>query len=239
MTDKDPGNDLAIRDATKPPIPLAPGTLDEAWRWAQQAAKSTLVPKDYREKPYDILTAIQLGIEVGFHPMTALQSIAVINGRPGIYGDALLALVRTSPYYLNHAEYYEVERLREIVPAAVTGDEADVERSMVRVETLTADDLARPTTRAVCCVWRKGDPEPIARTFSIEQATRARLIGKAGPWTEYPDRMLRMRARAFALRDAFPDVLKGLRPVEELQDIPPDAPPPIPVVRRRSEEASE
>jgi hypothetical protein len=33
-----------------------------------------------------------------------------------------------------------------------------------------------------------------------------------------------MRARAFALRDAFPDVLGGLHIAEEAQDLPP--PPP-------------
>ena len=36
--------------------------------------------------------------------------------------------------------------------------------------------------------------------------------------------MLQMRARGFALRDAFPDVLKGLITVEEAQDYPEDTP---------------
>ncbi|MBX7147365.1 MAG: hypothetical protein K1X44_08690, partial [Alphaproteobacteria bacterium] len=43
-----------------------------------------------------------------------------------------------------------------------------------------------------------------------------------GPWTQYPDRMLQMRARSFALRDVFPDILLGLSyAVEELKDITP------------------
>ena len=44
-----------------------------------------------------------------------------------------------------------------------------------------------------------------------------RLWGK-NVWKSYPDRMLQMRARGFALRDSFPDVLKGLITREEAQD---------------------
>ena len=38
----------------------------------------------------------------------------------------------------------------------------------------------------------------------------------AAAWCKYPKRMLQMRARAFCLRDAFPDVLRGLYVAEEV-----------------------
>lgn len=225
--------DLAPRDKPAVPVGVAPGTLDEAWRWAQQAAQSSIVPAAYRGKPHDILTAIQLGVEVGLPPMTALQSIAVINGRPGLFGDGLLALVLASAPYLTHQEYFEVERPDPVLDEA---GEAPRAARMVRVEALDPADLAHDSTRAVCTVWRRRAPDPTTRTFSVAQARRAGLIfNKPGPWNEYPDRMLQMRARGFALRDAFPDVLKGLRPVEELADLPPDVAPPAPAVRRRSD----
>ena len=56
------------------------------------------------------------------------------------------------------------------------------------------------------------------RQFSIADAKRAGLLNKSGPWTQYPDRMLQMRARGFALRDAFPDKLRGLIGAEEASD---------------------
>jgi hypothetical protein len=52
----------------------------------------------------------------------------------------------------------------------------------------------------------------------VEDAKRASLWGKSGPWTQYPKRMLQLRARGFALRDAFPDILRGLVTAEEAQD---------------------
>ena len=47
---------------------------------------------------------------------------------------------------------------------------------------------------------------------------KAGLWGKAGPWSQYPKRMLQMRARSFALRDKFADALSGLLMAEEVQD---------------------
>lgn len=72
---------------------------------------------------------------------------------------------------------------------------------------------------ATCRVKRKGEAEHVV-TFSMEDAMKAGLAGKQGPWTQYPKRMRQMRARAFALRDVFPDVLRGMPIAEEVQDIP-------------------
>ncbi len=76
----------------------------------------------------------------------------------------------------------------------------------------TEGGMVRFTTK------RKGR-EPVIRTFSMADAATAKLDKKAGPWQEYPKRMLFHRARSWALRDAYPDVLKGVRYYEEEKDI--------------------
>lgn len=79
-----------------------------------------------------------------------------------------------------------------------------------------------------CTVQRVGRP-PRTFTFTRAQAAKANLIGKKGPWTDYPERMYIARARTFALRDTFPDALAGLtQSVEELEDIPTDETQPRP-----------
>lgn len=55
--------------------------------------------------------------------------------------------------------------------------------------------------------------------FTIEDAKRAQLWEKKDPWIKYPGRMLQMRARSWACRDLFPDVLKGMQIREEIEDI--------------------
>ena len=85
---------------------------------------------------------------------------------------------------------------------------------------------------AVCTAKRRGYERPTVARFSVADAKKAGLWGKTGPWTQYPKRMLQLRARGFALRDAFPDVLKGLVTAEEAQDYPVPPATPEPVVVR-------
>jgi hypothetical protein len=170
---------------------FAPANINEAIKFSEMLSKSQMVPKAYQGKPEDILVAVQWGYEVGLAPMQALQNIAVINGKPSVYGDAAMALVLASP---------TCEGIEETIEGEGT-----------------------PNPVAVCTAKRKGRSPVVAR-FSVEDAKRAGLWGKQGPWTAYPKRMLAMRARGFALRDAFADVLKGLITSEEAQDYPSDKP---------------
>ena len=62
---------------------------------------------------------------------------------------------------------------------------------------------------AWCRVKRVGRKDRISE-FSMDDAKQAKLLGKQGPWSMYPKRMCQMRARSWALRDEFADVLKGM-----------------------------
>lgn len=68
------------------------------------------------------------------------------------------------------------------------------------------------------CEITRPDGDKIERTFSHADAKKAGLIGKPGPWQQYPRRMMQMRARGFAARDGAPDALSGLYMTEELED---------------------
>lgn len=171
---------------------FAPATLTEAIQFSDMLASSSMVPKAYQGKPQDILVCVQWGYEMGLAPMQALQNIAVINGKPSVYGDAAMALVQASSVCEDVEEFFEGE--------------------------------GTPNPVAVCVAKRKGR-KPVTAKFSVEDAKRAGLWGKQGPWQAYPKRMMQMRARGFALRDAFPDVLKGLITAEEAQDYPEEAKP--------------
>jgi hypothetical protein len=161
--------------------------MDDAMAFATLVAASDFAPKDFKGKPESCLLAIQHGSEVGLSPMQSLQSIAVINGRPTIWGDAALALAQSSPVCEYVVEHLEGE----------------------------GDSLT-----AVCEAKRRGYPQTTVVRFSMADAKRAGLAGKGGPWTQYPARMLQLRARGFALRNAFADALRGLITTEEAQDYP-------------------
>lgn len=78
-------------------------------------------------------------------------------------------------------------------------------------------EVDEETGTAVCTVYRKGR-KPTIRKYTVKMAKTAGLWGKAGPWTTAPDRMLMLRARAFALRDSFPDALMGVGIQEEVEE---------------------
>ena len=160
---------------------MVPNSIESAWRLSEVIAASGMAPKTYGQDPNKIMVGMLAGLEIGLTPFAALQSIAVINGNPSLWGDGALALALASNL---------VEDM----------DEADDGET------------------ATCTIKRVGRATPIVRTFSNADAAKAGLKGKAGPWTQYPARMRQMRARAFALRDGFPDVLKGLRVAEEARD---------------------
>ena len=81
----------------------------------------------------------------------------------------------------------------------------------------TTEEIAKQGY-AICEVKRKDMSQPITRRFSLEDAKRAGLLGKAGVWQQYPERMLQMRARVWALRDGFADILRGIMVREEVED---------------------
>lgn len=74
---------------------IVPQDAEQAWRMAEMIAKSGLAPRDM-QSPEKIVTAIFTGLEIGLKPMQAVQSIAVVNGRPTVWGDAALGLVEAS-----------------------------------------------------------------------------------------------------------------------------------------------
>lgn len=81
----------------------------------------------------------------------------------------------------------------------------------------TSGDFPGDDYTAHCLVHRHGITDGIEKIFSIEDAKKAGLATKE-LWKKYPKRMLSMRARSWALRDMFGDVLKGLVAVEEAVD---------------------
>ena len=72
--------------------------------------------------------------------------------------------------------------------------------------------------RATWETHRRGDPAPTSYTFTMADAKAAKLTGKDN-WTTYPARMLSARAKAFLVRDVYPDRLAGVLTVEEAQDM--------------------
>lgn len=165
---------------------LTPRTIESQFRYAAALCKSRMVPKAF-DTPEKVLAGLQFAYELGLKPMTALRQIMVLNGTPALFGDLPLSLVRQSGKLRKIREYWYDKNGKELPPMA------------------KPDELFG----AYCEVHRWTEEDPVVRVFTLDDAEKARLLGKEGPWKQYPKRMLQCRARAWALKDAFPDVLSG------------------------------
>jgi len=163
-----------------------PNNLGQAWKLADILSKTSFSAG--HKSAQDIFICISMGQQIGLNPFQAVQNISVINGRPTLWGDALLAVCQS------HPEYEGVETVFD-----------------------------EKTNTATCKALRKGKP-PVVESFSEAEAKQARLWGKSGPWSQYPTKMLKNRARTWALRTQFADALLGLISSEELEEPLPVAP---------------
>lgn len=166
----------------------APQSIPEAMEMAELLANSGFVPKAFEKNPNAVLVAMMWAHSFGMTTPQAMQSLAVINGKPCLYGDGALAVVNGSGL----------------------------------LEDITEEIVERDGTKVAICMVKRVNRTKTVRTFSLKDAERAGLLSRNPVWKSYPQRMLQMRARAWALRDAFPDVLSGIGISEEQQDVIPE-----------------
>lgn len=182
-----------------PPAPIAMRSdgrgvalrsVEDMFRLATAVYQSGMAPKGF-QNIQSVVVAMELGVEVGLAPMAAVWNTAIINGRPSLFGDVQMGLVQASGLFDNSA-YKEW------------------------TEGKWPDD----GYTCFCQVKRLNAAAPVVAQFSIADAKKAKLWGKTGPWSDYPKRQQMWRARGWALRDCFPDVLKGMYSTAEAEDVP-------------------
>lgn len=76
---------------------------------------------------------------------------------------------------------------------------------------------------------RKGDPEPVRMSFTIEEAMHAKLLDKKSPWQTYPARMLRNRCKSSLCKEVYEELFFGVYEESEAAEIEVNG---APVVKR-------
>ncbi|HWU19345.1 MAG TPA: hypothetical protein VN155_16815 [Devosia sp.] len=201
---------------------IIPQSIEDVFRVAKGVVMAGLAPSALVDKKSGdaavaaVAVAIMSGAELGLKPMVALRSFTVINGRPALYGDGLINVIRQS----GRAEYLRTgcdNRDGKLVgwceaKRADTGEDKRVEFSQ--------DDAVRAGLWSDQPIIKKnGQNGPYEKPND-------------SPWFRYPQRMLAWRAAGWCLRELFGDVLGGIRDEFEAQEIPVEeqqqviAPPP-------------
>lgn len=160
-------------------------SLTERMNYAKALAVSSLLPGSYRNQPANVLYAIEFGRALGLNPVTAVNGIHVIEGKPTASASLISALVRRAGH-----------RLR------ISGDDERAVAEIVRSDdphfTYRSEWTLDRAVRAGLCEIRDG--RPYARSKS----------GKPTPWELYPAAMLKARATTEVARDACEEALSGV-----------------------------
>ena len=139
---KEPAKEVLAVAKPAPAAPrmftFVPTNLEEAMTYAKMISDSDFVPKDYRGKSGNCLVGMQFGAELGLPPLQALQNIAVINGKPGIYGDLGKALLYSKGFKIEERDVKEVEAKTEAWCRITRPNGQVTERTFSKANAMTA-----------------------------------------------------------------------------------------------------
>ncbi len=172
-------------------LATAPATTQDArflWALANKIHSSKILPRGF-DTVEKLFVALMFLKELKLPLIPSLAYVAVLDGKPMLYGHLALALVMRSGLF-DHSKFKE-----EFI----------------------YDDAGNVV--AVQCTMARLGGQTVTRQFTLEDAKRAGLLSKPGPWQNYTARMLQMRARSWALKDLFPDIIAGAIYEDMLGDI--------------------
>ena len=163
--------------------------LAQAWRCAEFLGSSALVPETYQRHPENCLIALDLANRSGMSPLTVMQNLYIVKGKPAWAGQFAIALVNAS------------RRFAKPLRPVFFGEEGTMSWGCY-METV---DL-------------EGN-KIIGTKITMQMAKDEGWIDKSGSkWKTMPEQMLLYRAGAFFARVHCPDVLYGVQMAEEVKD---------------------
>lgn len=163
--------------------------LGQAWRCAEFLSSSALVPETYQRHPENCLIALDLANRSGMSPLTVMQNLYIVKGKPAWAGQFAIALVNAS------------RRFAKPLKPIFFGEEGT------------------NTWGCYMETYDLEGNKVVGAKITIQMAKDEGWYGKNGSkWATMPEQMLMYRAGAFFARVHCPDVLYGVQMAEEVKD---------------------
>ena len=169
-------------------------TIDETYRMAKGLIMSGLLPKSIKtaEQAFAIIT---LGAELGFAAWQSMNSIDVIQGKPTLKPQAMLALIHRSGL----AEMVKIPNVDEIAKSSAATVTMTRKGGMTHTETFT---------------WAMA--ELMETTEYVDNQKRTVPMVQKYNWRTMPEIMMKWRAVSACARVVFPDVIMGMYTADEI-----------------------
>ena len=198
-------------------------TLDERMRYANTiAAAGQMIPRGLfdpatgKPSPPKVLLVMETGSMLGLHPMAALQSINVVEGRATLAAQLMAGLIRQAGH-----------RLEIVKTGTIPGGDYAVTVTLTRADTGDVYTATWDIPRAI----RAGLVDSYEQNPQGVFVVRARSDkGKILPWEAYAESMPKWRSISEVALEGASDVTLGMRSYEEMTDggIPLAEPDPEP-----------
>lgn len=173
--------------------------FNELFKIGSVMSKTQLVPDNYRNRPEDCTIAIDIANRNGMSPLSVMQNLYVVKGKPQWSGQACIAMITASKKY-------------DHVKPVMVG-ERDTDDWGCYFKATDRSDGETVTGTLV----------------TIRMAKEEGWYSKAGSkWQTMPEQMLQYRAAAFFARIHIPNALMGYKvegEVEDISTVPVQAPP--------------
>lgn len=187
-------------------------------RMAQMYSKSGLVPKSYQGNLADCAIAVDMAIRMNCNPVTVMQNLVIVQGRPTWQSQFLVACINKSGRFTTLQYATRVDGM--VGKIEYEDNEWD---NVNRRNTLVKKTFDGTKVPNLCCKAYATDlktGEVVYGTeISIKMAVQERWYTKSGSkWQTMAEQMLKYRAAAFFQRVYAPEISMGFHTSEEIED---------------------
>ena len=222
--------------------------LNAMIRMAEAMAGSNLLPTPYQRNPANLLVVLTMARELNIPPMQAINGINVIQGKPSVSPQLMLALIYNK--YPNALIRISCNDKEQVVTVTMSRDKTDLENTTVHWSMQRAQQMGltgkdnwkkQPMTmlkwRAVAEAARERFPDVIMGLYTVEEMAPDRLMTENGepesqiieakimPKTSIDKlrELVQARMKAGVSKEALLNVFKtivSINSLKELGDLP-------------------
>ncbi len=187
-------------------------------RIASMFAKSKIVPLAYQNNVADCAIAIDMAMRMDCNPLTVMQNLVIVQGRPTWQSQFLIACINKSGRFTTMQFEQGQDGMVGKVEYEDNEWDAVTRKNKLVKKVFNGDNVPNYYCKAYATEIATGQIVE-GSAIDVRMAIRERWYTKSGSkWQTMPKQMLIYRAAAFFQRAYCPEISMGFSTTDEIQD---------------------
>ena len=179
-----------------------------------------MIPKAYQGQPHSFVVALEIANRIGSSVLQVMQSLDVIQGKPGFSSQYIIGAINASGKFPGGLQFELSARDEKPIKVKVIVAEWKENNQGKKYKEENEKEIEIYDQTCYAFAVDKTGKTIKGPEVSIIMAAKEGWYGKNGSkWQTMPELMLRYRAAAFFGRLNVPEILLGMKTVEEIVDI--------------------